>query len=205
MHRAGTMRPAQVGLEAAFNWGDCVLKLSDGEKLILLMLADISKKVGAGREIDPDFISHTLFHDQTWGFGWQFSGIPFDKQADPPEVTETVDILDMFSLTISQFQQLPPADQVKLKADLGYAASGLDQFPGFDGNHDAHYGVAQYLVEHLKRFTSLPGATNNSHSQSSLPRYREMLKVYLPMRPKLGLDKFASDDILAIFKAGRSA
>lgn len=178
------------------------MKLSDGEKLILLMLADISRKVGAGREVDPDFVSHTLFYDQTWGFNWKFTGIPFEKGEDPPEVTETVDILDMFDLTISQFERLPAGEQEEVKKELGYAAGGLEQFPGFDANNDAHYGVAQYLVEHLDRFKGLKGATNNSHSQSSLPRYRAMLQTYLPLRPKLGLgaEKFTAEDIISIFK-----
>lgn len=176
------------------------MNLSDGEKLILMMLSDISKKVGAGREIDPDFVSHTLAYDQTWGFRWKFSGIPFTQQENPPEVSETVDILDMFSLTIQHFKRLPDAEQASIKKELGYAAGGLEQFPGFDGNHDEHYGVAQYLVEHLDRFTSLPGATSNSHSQSSLPRYREMLKIFLPMRSKLGEGDLTADDIISIFK-----
>jgi uncharacterized protein len=59
-----------------------------------------------------------------------------------------------------------------------------------------------YLVEHLKRFKDLPGATNNSHTQSSLPGYRKMLQVYLPMRDKLGSGKLSKDDIIAIFKRG---
>jgi hypothetical protein len=180
--------------------GPCV-KLTDGEKLILVMLSDISKRLEGQPEIDPNFVTETIYSDQLWGFRWKFSGIPFEKVESPPLVKETVDILDMFMLSISHFQRKSAKDQTKIKEALGYAAHGLEAFPGFDGNNDDHYGVAQYLVEHLDRFTNLPGATNNSHTQSSLPRYRAMLRIYLPLRPKLGDDTFSIEDFISVFAA----
>ena len=116
-------------------------------------------------------------------------------------VEETVDVLEMFSLTMFHFQQLPASEQEQVRAELGYSAHGLDKFPGFDGNNDDHYGVASYLVQHLKRFKDLPGAMNNSHTQTSLPRYRKMLSVYLPMRDRLGSGRLTSKQIIEIFSA----
>ncbi|MGY3134165.1 hypothetical protein ACVWZM_004847 [Bradyrhizobium sp. USDA 4501] len=179
------------------------MKMTDGEKLIALMLADISKRLQGKPEVDPDFVAHTIYADQLWGFDWQFSGIPFERSEKPnPVVTETVEILEMFSSTMYQFQRLDQSERKQVRDDLGYTAHGLDIFPGFDSNHDPHYGVANYLVQDLHRFKDVPGASNNSHTQTSLPRYRKMLKAYLPMRTKLSAGRFSKEDIIAIFNGG---
>jgi hypothetical protein len=175
------------------------MKLSPGEKLALLMLCDISKRLPGKSQFDADFIANTIYEDQLWGFDWEFSGIPYQREETPPLVKETVDILDMFMLTIAHFKKLSTEDQQKVRSALGYAAHGLDAFPGFDGNNDPHYGIAQHLVEHLRRFKELPGATNNSHTETSLPRYQAMLDIYLPLRPKLGDGSFTADEFIRIF------
>ncbi|MCK1618925.1 YfbU family protein [Bradyrhizobium sp. 159] len=147
-------------------------------------------------------VAQTIYANQLWGFDWQFSGIPFERTDEtPPVVQETVDILEMFSLTMFHFQQLPEAEQKQVRTELGYSAHGLDKFPGFDGNHDDHYRVASYLIKHLKRFKDLPGATNNSHTQTSLPRYRKMLSIYLPIRDRLDSGRLAPKQIIEIFSA----
>ncbi|MGR4929279.1 YfbU family protein [Bradyrhizobium sp. CAR08] len=176
--------------------------MTDGEKLIVLMLTDISKRLKGEPDIDPDFVAQTIYANQLWGFDWELTGIPFDREGeDPPVVKETADILEMFSLTMFHFKELPQSEQEQVRTELGYSAHGLDEFPGFDGNNDEHIGVARYLVEHLKRFKDLPGATNNSHTQTSLPRYRKMLSVYLPMRDRLGSGRLTSKQIIEIFSA----
>jgi uncharacterized protein len=176
------------------------VNITDGEKLIILLLTDISKRLKDDPQIDPNFIEQTIYSNQLWGFEWEFSGIPFERSDTPPLVSETVDILEMFSLTMHHFGKLAPEQQQEIRDGLGYASHGLDNFPGFDGNNDPHFGIARYLVEDLKRFKDLPGATNNSHTQTSLPRYRKMLQTYLPMRDKLGFGKFTKEDVIAIFK-----
>jgi hypothetical protein len=74
--------------------GGLQMKLTDGEKLIILMLADMYKAMKVKGEFDPEFISKTIYHDQLWGFNWEFTGIPFEKYETPVEVTQTVEILD---------------------------------------------------------------------------------------------------------------
>ena len=178
------------------------MKLSPGEKLSLLMLCDISKRVGGQPGIDPNFIEQTIYADQLWGLDWEFTGIPYEREQTPKAVSETVDILDMFSLSTAHFKGLTSPDQKKVRESLGHSARFLDSFPGFDANHDPHFGIAQYLVQHLKKFKDLPGATNNSHSQSSLPHYRVMLQAYRPLRAKLADRAFTAEELIGIFKAG---
>ena len=56
------------------------MKLSDGEKLILLILADMYKHLEIEGNFDPDFIATTIHDDHLWGFKWKYTGIPFEKR-----------------------------------------------------------------------------------------------------------------------------
>ena len=71
------------------------MKISDGEKLIILMLSELYEKLGVDGEIEPDFIKSAIFSDQLWGIKWKYSGIPFEESEDRQIVKEVVDILDM--------------------------------------------------------------------------------------------------------------
>ena len=53
-------------------------------------------------------------------------------------------------------------------------------FDGFDGNNDRHYGLASFLVQDMGRFEEFKGRPLNSHSQSSMPKYRNMLPANPP-------------------------
>ncbi|WP_316196969.1 YfbU family protein [Bradyrhizobium sp. SZCCHNS3053] len=174
------------------------MKLSDGEKIILIMLADLHKHLKVEGEIDPDFVSETIYGDKLWGFHWKFSGLPLSEEAEPQEVSETVDILEMYSLIGAHFRDLPAPEQERVLKETNITDM---TFPGFDGNNDPHKGVARYLVKQLERFTDLKGATNNSHSRGSLPRYLRMLAIYLPMRDELGSGRLTADQIIKIFTA----
>ena len=55
------------------------MTLTDGEKLILLMLTDIYDKLGVQGEIDPQFVRSAIFDNMLWGLSWKYSGIPFEK------------------------------------------------------------------------------------------------------------------------------
>ena len=58
------------------------MKLSDGEKLIILMLSELYEKLGVEGEIEPDFIKSAIFGNQLWGLKWKYSGIPFEESED---------------------------------------------------------------------------------------------------------------------------
>jgi uncharacterized protein YfbU (UPF0304 family) len=181
------------------------MKLSAGEKLILLMLCEISERIDGERGFDTNFIKETIYSDQLWAFDWGFTGIPYERDELPADVRETIDILEMFSVVMHQFdQRYSPSDQQEVKAALGTKARLLKQFPGFDGDHDAHYRIARHLVERLQRFTHVRGATRNSRRSSSLPNYRGMLKIYLPLREELRQRTISKAELIELFSA-RSA
>src|SRR5262245_59341563 len=160
------------------------MKLSDGEKLIILMLCDIYKHLKVKGEFDPEFISTTIFNDKLWGFNWELSGIPFERSEDPPEVGETVNFLDMWKFIETGYKELSAAEKKQLAEDADTFGKHVE-FPGFDGNHEPHYGVASYMINNMRhRFQYFKGRNLNSHS-SSVPGYKRMYKVFEPMRAAL--------------------
>lgn len=61
----------------------------------------------------------------------------------------------------------------------------LVEFPGFDGNHEPHYHIAEYIINDMRhRFEYFKGRNMNSHSQS-VPGYRRMYRVFERMRANL--------------------
>ena len=150
------------------------MKLSDGEKLILLMLADMYKQLEIEGNFDPDFIATTIHDDHLWGFKWKYTDIPFEKSEDPPEVSETVDILDMWSILEESFGKLSPDDNLKVEKEANRRSVRLF---GFDANNEPHYFVARYLIEQLDRFPSFRGRDLDSHSPR-IDGYRRMYRVF---------------------------
>ncbi|WP_332304692.1 MULTISPECIES: YfbU family protein [Rhizobium/Agrobacterium group] len=147
------------------------MKLSDGEKLILLALAD--QKDGK-EEIDLDFIRSAIFNGHSWALSWQYPGIA-TEETEESIVKETADILGMWSYIEHSVKKLPSAEQDQLAKN----AHPYDlTFSGFDGNHDKHHSVASFLINNMDRFSEFKGRSLNSHSQMSLPSYRRMLPAY---------------------------
>ena len=68
------------------------MKITDGEKLILLMLSELYDAVEIDGEIDADFVRSAIFYDHTWSIPWKYPGIPFEGQETPDVVKEVLDI-----------------------------------------------------------------------------------------------------------------
>lgn len=148
------------------------MKLTNAEKLMIMMLADIHIGSGGGGEIDADVVKAAIISDNAWAIHWAH---PFLEEGakDPPHVSEVSDILQLWSLIESDIDGLNSKDQAALKK----AVTGSAKFPGFDGNHESeHYSAAKFMVEKLDRFSEFAGRSLNSHMRS-LDRYRRMLKV----------------------------
>jgi uncharacterized protein len=159
------------------------MKLTDGEKLILMMLADIYKHLEIEGEFDPDFVTKTISCDYLWGFNWEFSGIPFETEKSPVEVTETVDILEMWRFLEESYAKLPDADKQRVQKET-HRSSEI-KFPGFDANNEPHYGITKYFIEQLHRFEHFKDHYLNSHSER-LGSYKAMYRVFEPLRKELG-------------------
>lgn len=174
------------------------MDLSDGEKLIILMLTDMYKAMKVKGDFDPGFIASTIHNDQLWGFNWQYGGIPFGPYETPEVVKETANILDMWFLIEEGYAKLSKADKAKVEKEA--APFGKDvKFRGFDGNNENHFGVANYLVDDLKRFTHFKGRDLNSH-MPTVDAYTRMYSAFEPIRASLGPGSLSADQIIRILK-----
>lgn len=178
-------------------------QISDGEKLTLLMLCEVAKKLGIKEGPEPDFVESVLYGGHLWGLKWKYSGIFHDHVDDGQTVAEVTDILDMWDFLESGFKALSASDkeQVKVKAaPFGDRVS----FPGFDGNNESsHMGVAGFLIEKLERFTRFRERAHLNSHMPSLAGYRRMLAVFLPIRATLIGGELSTSQIITILNAWR--
>ena len=73
------------------------MSLSDGEKLITVMLCDIYKALNLKGVVDPDFISSSILAGQFKELEWELQGIFRDPQNKDAPVIEIGEILEMWS------------------------------------------------------------------------------------------------------------
>lgn len=171
------------------------MNLSDGEKLIIFMLAEMYEKLDVNGETEPDFLRSAIVNDHLWAIRWKYSGIPFEPAEDPPLVKEVVDILEMWSYIEYTYSKLDE----KQRQELAQEAAPLGENPrfrGFDGNYESdHMSVAMFMVNQLDRFQEFRGRNFNCH-HPSLENHKRMLAVFEPLRASLA-DLSPSAKVLA--------
>jgi len=145
------------------------MKLSDGEKLIAFMLADIMSAQGIHENIDPELVKSAIAGDDMWALNWKYNSLFHSDGPSDEIVQETADIMTMCRVMENSISELDDPDSLPDNA--------MPVFVGFDGNEEPHYGVATMLVEKLDRFTEWADRDLNSH-HSTLGRYRSMKRTY---------------------------
>lgn len=175
------------------------MKITDGEKLILLMLSDLYDNLAIDGEIDPDFIRSAIFSNNLWGIPWKYSGIPFEDQDDPEIVREVLDILEMWSLIEYSYEELSEDDKSRLEKEA--SPFGKDpKFRGFDGNNESSYmGITSFVVNDLERFEEFKGRNFNSHCPS-IETYRRMLSVFEDVRHNMNFGPMPVDDLVKVLQ-----
>lgn len=149
------------------------MQLTDGERLIAVMLAEVMEALKLDRELDPALVKSLVINNDGWALRRKYSGIFHSEAPSDDEVKETTDILWMFGIIESSIDRLT-GEQAEEAKGWHY-----NQWRGFDGNNDPHYGVARTMIEELGEFEqSRKGVNVNSHTQSSLPHYRSMYEKF---------------------------
>lgn len=173
------------------------MKLTDGEKLIILMLTELYEKLQVEGETAPDFLRSAIFNDHLWAIRWKYSGIPFEPAEDPPIVREVVDILDMWSFIESGYAALNKSEREALAKDASPFGDN-PRFQGFDGNNESEYmSTAMFLVNQLERFQEFKGRSFNCH-HPSLDAHRRMLAIFEPIRVSLTRAPFSVEQLTKI-------
>lgn len=175
------------------------MKITDGEKIILLMLSELYEQLEIRGEINPKFMKEAIFSNNLWALPWKYSGIPFEDQEDPAIVKEVFEILDMWSFIEYSYAQLDDQDKALLEKDL--TPLGKDpKFSGFDGNNESEYmGTASFIVNELERFVEFKGRSFNCHFPS-IDGHRRMLCTFKEIRENLNSGSMTEKDLVAILK-----
>ncbi|PKP76449.1 YfbU family protein [Parvibaculum sp.] len=176
------------------------VKISDGEKLILMILGDMTKHLKIKREIDHDFLASAIYGGHYWGLEWEYSGL-FHRHVDRRKtVSEVVDILDMWTFIERGYAELSKKEKERVETEAKPFGKHVT-FAGFDGNNEGeHRSVAQFLIDDLGRFSRFKGRDLDSHS-TSVPAYRRMLSVFLPIRPNLVGRELSASEIIEMLQA----
>ena len=172
------------------------VRISGGEKLILTMLRDLYRRLNVDGEIDPDFVGEVLAGGHYWALDWEVQGLFHGHRDDRRTVTETVDVLDMWTFLEEGYEALSTADKEKVRnSPSGYGSAV--RFLGFDGNHDDHFGIAVFLIEKMGRFRRFAGRELNSH-HPVIDGYRAMIRTFEPIRATLIGRSMTADEVIAV-------
>jgi uncharacterized protein YfbU (UPF0304 family) len=176
------------------------MKLSKGEKLVLMMLADLLNPGGQSSGINPELVRTAVANNDTWMLDMEYSNLLGESEPRPANVTETINILDMWRFIESGYAKLSKEDKATFKEHAEPFGDDV-RFSGFDGNHDDHYGIAHSLIHDMQRFSSFKDHALNSHSQGTLPCYQRMYSVFENIRPNLGDRDLTVAEMVQIFNA----
>lgn len=147
------------------------MKLTDGEKLIAIMLADLLQANGVNGEVDPAFVKSAICGGDFWALKWKYHGLFHDEVTDESVADEVGKIMSMCSYVEYSIGELDSGDTAKL------TQTG-NVFFGFDGNNETDYfGVSEMLVNQMGRFDEFSSRSMNSH-MPALAKYRRMKQVY---------------------------
>lgn len=177
------------------------MKLTDAERLILVMLAEIHKYLGIRNGVDTKLVEDSIYKDHTWGLSFGLSGIvKGDCTQLPQEVHEVLDILSMWYFIEEGYDTFEPVEKAKIANDAAPCGKHV-KFMGFDGNMESkHMSAAQFLVENLDRYPRFKGRNFNSHCPT-LDTYKRMLAVFMPMQKTLNGNNLSVDHVIEILKA----
>jgi uncharacterized protein len=175
------------------------MKLTNAEKLILIMLSEIHEKLNIENGIDPKFVQSAIYSGNTWGLEWHYSGIFQNSGETPPIVAEVQDILEMWEMLEGSYEKLSPEDKKRVEVEAEPYGKNV-QFRGFDGNSEGDYiSVARFLVNDLGSFSTFGGRDLNSHVPS-MSDYRRMVAVLALLRPSLNFGSLSAKNIIEILK-----
>jgi hypothetical protein len=74
------------------------MKLSDSEKLILLMLSEVFQKLKVEGSIDPALVKNAISLDHPWALKWEYDRVSALSGKNDPAESQAVDILNMWTL-----------------------------------------------------------------------------------------------------------
>lgn len=174
------------------------MKLSDGEKLILVMLSEIHQRLEIENGVDSTFVLSAILEGNLWALKERLPGIFHGYEPAPDVVAEVVEIMEMWDRVEFSYTALSPDDKMRVAKEAVPFGEHVE-FTGFDGNGEPGYvGVARFLVNDLERFSAFKGRDLDSHLPLCLSAYRRMLTIY---RNTSGTPELGATELINILKA----
>lgn len=160
------------------------VRFSDGEKMLILMMGDLFKKLDIDGESNPEFLARVIYGGHYWAPKWEMQGVFHDHVDNPADLEYVVNVLDMWSFIEEAYAKFTPAQRAQIAEEVGPWAKQVE-FHGFDGNNEAsQYSIALFLVNDMNRFSRFKDRDLNSHSPTE-HRYRPMTHLFEAIRPTL--------------------
>lgn len=179
------------------------MKLSNPEKLILLMLSEIYDKLDL-TNVDTNLLRSAIYTENTWALDWEMPGVVGStSEPAPPLVNAVVNYLDMWSFLEEAYASFDAVSKEKIAREAEPFGKSV-RFPGFDGNNECEaLSISRILVNDMGRFSRFKGRDLNSHV-SLLDSYSRMYKIFATIRATLsGARHLASEEVISILHAMR--
>ena len=129
------------------------------------ILALLDKGSQAAHELNADILER----GQMLLYGEVFNNLQSEIPAEVGQ--ETAHILTMFRAIKNGLGSLTDEQRAQLN-------EGELVFHGFDANRSEHHSTAVFLIDKMRYYPEYDASTIDSHSTSSLPKYRGMLAVF---------------------------
>ncbi|WP_054076152.1 YfbU family protein [Comamonas testosteroni] len=160
------------------------MKLTNPEKLILLMLSDIYDKLELD-SIDTRLLRSAIYTENTWALDWEMPGVVGSEPDATPEIVKKVlNYLEMWAFIEEAVSSFTPDESAQLER-IAAPFGRYVRFPGFDGNNESEeLGIARILIDDMGRFTRFKGRDLNSHAPLQ-PAYERMYRVFSNMQNRI--------------------
>jgi uncharacterized protein len=198
--RAEAMRRLlELGLERSSSQS---LKLSDGEKLLAIMMGDVYKQLKiVNGNVDADFISDAIVGGHSWAPMWEMSAFFHSVEDDPRDVRFVVDVLRMWDSIENSYENLPKKDRARIEKEANPFGQRV-KFAGFDNHDELNYlTIARFLIDKMNRFVRFKDRRLDT-AMPTIVTYKKMLEVFTPIRPSLVGHGLNAAQIISILQAG---
>lgn len=177
-----------------------VVRFSDGEKMLILMMGDLYKQLQIkDAEMKPAFLADVIYGGHYWAPKWEMNGVFHDHADSPDDLKHVVNVLDMWTFMEEAYEELSSDEKTMIVQEVGAWATDV-KFTGFDGNHEgAQMQIARFLVDKMNRFTRFKGRTLNSHTLTS-KRYADMYRLFEPIRATLVGKRLGVQQLIDLLK-----
>lgn len=179
------------------------VSLSDGEKLIIMMLRDLYKHFKVSEpDIDPNFVAKVIWGGHLWAPKWELPGLFHDHEDNPADLHFVLDVLEMWDFLERGYELLSKKNKERIAKDAAPFGKHVS-FTGFDGNNEGELiGIAKFLVNEMDRFSRFKGREMNAHMPTK-DMHRRTLVAFKPMLRRLSGGELGVSEIVTILKAMR--